>query len=441
MDGRATFQGVLDPGERLVWAGEPKQTLGSAVAGLPVFAIILVVLGSAFRMALAHWNGPFPWYLRMELAVVAAFLCFPFYWFARQLNRVRNTAYALTNRRLLVAVGTQREKMRAVELEALDPVQIIHSRGGGQVLRFSRKGQDAAAPVWTFLDGRLDKWAMRTWRVAEPESIHELIEASRTSSDLAMAPAAPTTSGPGQGLLKKKQVQYIVLPYVFAWIFTPLIALIQDQDRYGMAIHLVLPWIALAIMLRYPGDFTLFVSSSPRAGRESYVPSISFLWLFSLEYLGFSPAFGAFVGPWIEFLRPALYIGGVLFIVAVALELSAARGWQGGFLLRFVPLLLVSLLYGYVAARELDVMLDRSPDVVTRAVVSHRNAASGSVGLTIEPWGPVTARRNVSVPHRAWRSVRVGDTVCMVGRQGALGVPWYTAQSCPWTGGRTDVGP
>jgi hypothetical protein len=439
MDGREIFQSVLDPDERLVWAGEPKQTLGSAVAGLPVFAIVLVGVGSAFRTALAHSNGPFPWSLRVELAIVAAFLCFPFFWFARQFNRGRNTAYALTSRRLLVAVGAQRDKMRAVELEALDPVQVVPSRKGGQALRFRRKGQDAGTPVWTSLDGRLDKWAPRTWRVAEPEVIHQLVEAARTSSGLAMAPAAPTTRGPGQGLLNKKQIRNIVGPYFCAWIFTPLIAIFQGN--YGMAIHLVLPWIALTIMLRYPRDFTLFVSSSPRAGRETYVPSITFLWVFSVEYLGFSPYFGAFVGPWIEFLRPALYIGAVLFSVAVALELSAARGWQHGFLLRFVALLLASVLYGYVAARELDVMLDRSPDVVTRAAFSHKNSAGGSQGLTIEPWGPVTARRNVSVPSHVWLTVRVGDQVCMVSRQGALGVPWYTVQLCPWAGGRTDVGP
>ena len=90
-----------------------------------------------------------------------------------------------------------------------------------------------------------------------------------------------------------------------------------------MAIHLVLPWIALAVVLRYPRDLTLFGSSSPRVDREGYVPSLSFLWLFGLEYLGFSPAFGAFVGPWLQFLQPSLHIGGFLFVATVAVELRA----------------------------------------------------------------------------------------------------------------------
>ena len=105
MDGRAIFQSVLDPGERLVWAGEPKQTRRSLAAGLPIFAIFLFGFGVAFRAALTHWNGPFPAYLRVELAGLAVFLCFPIFWFWYQLNQRRNTAYALTNRRLLVAVG------------------------------------------------------------------------------------------------------------------------------------------------------------------------------------------------------------------------------------------------------------------------------------------------------------------------------------------------
>ena len=150
--------------------------------------------------------------------------------------------------------------------------------------------------------------------------------------------------------------------------------------------HLVLPRIALAVVLRYPRDFTLFVSSSPRVDREGYVPSPSFLWLFGLEYLGFSPAFGAFVGPWLQFFQPSLYIGGFLFVATVAVELRASREWKYNFTLPLIPLLLASLLYGYVAARELDVVLDRSPDFVYRTEVSHKNATTGSRGLTIGPW-------------------------------------------------------
>ena len=126
---------------------------------LPIFAIFLLGFGVTFRAALTHWNGPFPAYLRVELAGVAVFLCFPIFWFWYQLNQRRNTAYALANRRLLVAVGLQREKMRAVKLEALDRVRVLPSRRGGKVLRFTLKGQDSIAPVWTSLDGRADKWA------------------------------------------------------------------------------------------------------------------------------------------------------------------------------------------------------------------------------------------------------------------------------------------
>jgi|ERR1700733_6592360 len=222
-------------------------------------------------------------------------------------------------------------------------------------------------------------------------------------------------------------------------MFTDLIALFQG--RYGMAIHLLLPWVAFVIVLRFPRDFTVFMHLGAWVNREGSTLSATFLWLFGPVYLGFSPAFGAFVPSWLEFLRPALYIGGVLFIATAATGLITTPGWKYGFIFRFIPLLLASLLYGYEAARELDVMFDRSPDVVYVSKVSHKNAVSGSRGLTVMPWGPVTVRRNVPVPYSVYRSVRLDDPICMVLRQGALGVPWDTAQPCPWKGGRTDVGP
>jgi hypothetical protein len=250
---------------------------------------------------------------------------------------------------------------------------------------------------------------------------------------------SPTKQERGQTLLTKEQLRNIVAPYALLWIFTPLIALFQG--RYGMAIYLSLPWIALVIVLRHPRDFTLFVAASPRADRETYAPSITFLWLLSPLYFGFSPPFGEFVDPWTPFLRPALYVGGALFFATVFVVFITAPGWNSSFVYRFMPVLAASLMYGYMAARELDVMLDRSPDVIYQSRVTHRNAASGSVGLTIEPWGPVTVLRNVSVPHSVWSSAKIDGPICMVMRQGALKVPWYTAQACPWRGGRTDVGP
>jgi len=240
-------------------------------------------------------------------------------------------------------------------------------------------------------------------------------------------------------LLTKSELQWIVAPYALVWIFAPLIALFQG--RYGMGIYLVMPWIALVIVLRHPRDFTLFVAASPRVDREGYAPSISFLWLFSPLWLGLSPPYGAFVDPWTPFLRPALYIGGALFFATVFVVFITTPGWNFSFVYRFIPVLAATLMYGYFAARELDVMLDRSPDVIYQSMATHKNMASGSTGLTIEPWGLVSVRRNVSVPSSVFGSVKTGGPVCMVVRQGALKVPWYTAQHCPWNGGRTDVGP
>ena len=75
---------------------------------------------------------------------------------------------------------------------------------------------------------------------------------------------------------------------------------------------------------------------------------------------------------------------------------------------------------------------------VSASVAAHPRICD--LTLTIKPGGPVAEVTHVSIPYRVYRSVQPGDAVCLVLRERALGIPWYTAQICPWDGAAVRLG-
>jgi hypothetical protein len=60
--------------------------------------------------------------------------------------------------------------------------------------------------------------------------------------------------------------------------------------------------------------------------------------------------------------------------------------------------------------------------------------------VKVGPWGPVAEVKTIQVPHVIYKVLQPKDPVCLVTRSGALGISWYTAQTCPWTGGKVTLG-
>jgi hypothetical protein len=50
--------------------------------------------------------------------------------------------------------------------------------------------------------------------------------------------------------------------------------------------------------------------------------------------------------------------------------------------------------------------------------------------LRIGAWGPRATPEDVTVPWETYRSANVGDTVCVLLRPGAFGIPWYRISRC-----------
>jgi hypothetical protein len=54
--------------------------------------------------------------------------------------------------------------------------------------------------------------------------------------------------------------------------------------------------------------------------------------------------------------------------------------------------------------------------------------------IRVAPWGAAQEAESVRLPRSLYHSIKERERVCMVVKQGALGINWYSAQACPWNG-------
>jgi hypothetical protein len=181
MDGTELFQSALSPGEHLLWTGQPQKTAPIS-AGFG-YVIIVTFVGKLIQLT---WGvNPIPGLLVLELTLLAALLAIAGGYIGRLIYRTWITAYAVTDRRLLMAVGRRRDKLRNVALTDLAPVRIQFVPRAGKMLHFLKLDWTAgtgSAQVWTFIEsGEADTWKF-PWTPAKPESVLQLIETARAKN-------------------------------------------------------------------------------------------------------------------------------------------------------------------------------------------------------------------------------------------------------------------
>jgi hypothetical protein len=184
------------------------------------------------------------------------------------------------------------------------------------------------------------------------------------------------------------------------------------------------PWIAVAAVLRFPERLVVFFG-----GRR--VPLFG-VWTFAaLAPMGVNA-----YRPLVRTL-PAVELGllaGAVLFAAAAVSLPQPKAIP----LLILPILPLSLLYGFTNVVQVNWMLDRSPATMFTTAVTHKSPAGRSeLSLNLQAWGAnpeqksLSARDRVSVTRETFDAVRVGGPVCVMQREGALGIAWYTAQACP----------
>lgn len=143
---------------------------------------------------------------------------------------------------------------------------------------------------------------------------------------------------------------------------------------------------------------------------------------------------------WTRIVRPMCVLSIALFLVSITADRTMRRQRNG---LGIAALFLLTMFHSYVTVRVLNILLDRSQAVVqTSSLItkSNPNARIFDLNLAIKPWGPISDIKRASVPLRVFRSIQPGGAVCLVLREGGLGIPWYTAQTCPWNGDPVPLG-
>jgi hypothetical protein len=201
----------------------------------------------------------------------------------------------------------------------------------------------------------------------------------------------------------------------------------QRPPAVAVALHIALPWIAVAFVALFPRQLTIFLDSDTRK-------PLSAVWFLNLIALMVLFRCVSFTN-WIQAVWIGCIPGAALLLVALIVEWPRKTSPLG---LAFV--LFFSIGYGYGAVRELDTLLDRSPAIVVRSIVLEKSLQK-AYALHVEPWGNIHQIKSMVVPESVYQSVRIGGPVCMVLRQGAFGVSWYAAQTCPWAGSEVPLGP
>jgi hypothetical protein len=226
--------------------------------------------------------------------------------------------------------------------------------------------------------------------------------------------AAPLAPGLRTAIFNTLFFTAIALVYLLRRPFLPLVLL-----------HIALPWITVALAVRFPESFTLSIPKKnlPRSGFALVWPYVAFCSL------------AVFDTTRVVSLRQAVYLGcipGAVFSVTVILVQRRCRA--GINVPGFIALALFSAVYGYGSVRELNIVLDRSPGIAHPAIVLARSYARGGYALRLAPWELADSSDTIHVPVSLYRSIHMRDRVCMVLKQGALGMSWYSAQACPWDG-------
>ena len=200
---------------------------------------------------------------------------------------------------------------------------------------------------------------------------------------------------------------------------------VQQPFLFLVILHLALPWLPVGLAACFPGDFTLTLRFKG-ATREG----LAFGWFVIALY-----SMAAFEAIKLLNWHDSALLGclpGAIFLAAVIRvnRRCAVRATLPG----LVALTIFSGVYGYSFARELNFVLDHSPAAVHPAIVMKKRFGRSSYLLEIAQWAPQVHAERIRVTRSMFDAVTERDRVCIVVKKGALGMPWYTAQPCPWNG-------
>lgn len=189
----------------------------------------------------------------------------------------------------------------------------------------------------------------------------------------------------------------------------------------AFVVVLMLPWIAMVLVHRKPGAFTVEGRNQKREPRAELV----LLLLMPGFVLMLRAISDVNLVDYNALVVPALVGLAVLLACLLAVEASFRR--------RIGMLLLMALLlapYPPSAMMLANTLFDTGPVAVHTLPVLRKHHTSGKGAapyFTVPAWGPVTEQHDIQVSEAFYGATAEGQPICVRLHSGALGMAWYSA--------------
>jgi hypothetical protein len=183
-----------------------------------------------------------------------------------------------------------------------------------------------------------------------------------------------------------------------------------------------LPWVAVWIMARSPGLYTL------NAPRGSGRPDLTILLISPGFLLMLRALQDVHILDWQRLLPMAVLVA-IALMGSLLWALPSTREKPGMLVLTLV----LVLAYGYGVTSLGNALLDRTSGSIYPATVNGKYVTSGrgkTPMLRLGPWGPNAAGEDVGVAWDLYRGTAVGEKVCAHSYPGAFGIPWFRVTQC-----------
>ncbi len=159
---------ALDPGERLLWSGRPRQGILLRPADLVRVPFSLLVLGAAIVWEMRAIGRHAPWALGVPMILFGVYVVVGRL-IVDALSRAR-TAYALGDRHAVIVSGLFRRRVRSVDLAAVRGVEVRPGPSGSGSIYFG-----PAPPKLAILPSASPAFEL----IAGLDEVHERVRTAR----------------------------------------------------------------------------------------------------------------------------------------------------------------------------------------------------------------------------------------------------------------------
>jgi len=174
----AVFKEVLEPGEQLLWVGQPGQ--GLRVRRADRWTIPFTVFWAGFWLFWEYWAlGQANWFFRLwgiPFLIVGAWLAVGrFFTDARRRAR---SQYGLTDRRIVVRLAGKRPSVESIALPSIPTLTVVeHRDGSGDIVLGA--GDNRQVAVGGLKPKRSSVLPMLEF-LPNPRSVHKIINSARS---------------------------------------------------------------------------------------------------------------------------------------------------------------------------------------------------------------------------------------------------------------------